>query len=188
MIGYQKSESGLVVEAPYNADFVSALKSSVSGCKWDKDARKWLVPVAGEETLKNLLAKFFGYRPGVAGVTMIIQAKHEIVAHCGSVYFHGIPVARATGRDSGARVCENVSLLEGKIASGGSVKNWQTIVRAGAKFRIDKVPEGLEGDDDWEVVEVVAGDKKAALLAEKAQLEKRLAEIDAALAAMEVIQ
>lgn len=188
MIGYQKSESGLVVETPYNAEFVSALKSSVSGCKWDKDARKWIVPASGEETLKNLLAKHFGYRPGASGVTVIIQAKAELHEYGNSVSFHGIPIARATGRDSGARVCENVCLLEGKITSGGSVKNWQTVIRAGAKFRVDQVPEGLVGNDDWEVVEVVAGDKKAALLAEKAQLEKRLAEIDAALAAREVIQ
>jgi len=182
MIKYEKTEMGLVVETPYNASFVSELKSCIAGCRWDRDTHKWIVPESGEETLKNLLVKYFGWRPGTTGVTIVIRAKKELSAKTSSVYFHGIPIARATGRDFEARVCDNVALLEGKISSGGSVKNWYTVIHAGTKFRVEQVPDGFVSDDDWEIVETITTDKMAALLEKKTRLENRIAEINAQLA------
>ena len=100
------------------------------------------------------------------------------------VILFGRTIASAFGRDGGARVGEGVCFEKGGCDSGGSMKNWYTIVNAGSTFTIYDVPklaleQGLGWDEEYGTYEVVEDeDPLAALKAEKEALLKRLAEIE----------
>lgn len=48
----------------------------------------------------------------------------------GPVEVAGRTIARAWGRDSGAKLGDGVVKLQGRVGSGGSMKNWETVVDA----------------------------------------------------------
>src|SRR5690606_30972717 len=109
----------------------------------------------------------------------------------GPIEICGRPVARAFGRDSGAKVLEGVVVLEGGFTSGGSVANWYTCAKKGTTILIRDFPritaENLiKGGADWisiEPEEAAAPQVDVdALRAERARLVARLAEIDSLLA------
>jgi hypothetical protein len=81
-------------------------------------------------------------------------------------------------------VGEGVCFEKGGCDSGGSMKNWYTIVSAESVFTIYDVPklaveQKLGWKDDFGTFEVVeSGDPLAALRAEKEALLERLAEIE----------
>jgi hypothetical protein len=172
-----ESNGKLIVNTPYNADFVAALKATTSSRKWDGASKTWVVNVEERSAVEKLIRTHFGVS-GTETETkiIIVKSRNEISGHCDSIRVGGIPIARATGRDSGARVCDGVTLLEGNIGSGGSVKNWRTEIDAGSVFRMTVPLDFAFADPDWEELTETAS-KKADLLKEKAKLEKRLAEI-----------
>ncbi len=114
---------------------------------------------------------------------------HTISAHTGPVVLFGRTVASAHGRDSGAKIGEGVCFEAGGCTSGGSVKNWYTVIESGSVLTIYDVPrraaeEKLGWSDSYGSFEIVeAADPLAGLKAEKEALLKRLAEIDAILGA-----
>ena len=69
--------------------------------------------------------------------------EESVAADRASVVILGRTVASAYGRDSGARVGDGVMFLQGKPKSGGSVKNWETIVPSGCVVKIFDVPKSL---------------------------------------------
>lgn len=176
MIQVKKTESGIEVITPYNAEFVSDLKRSISGAKWNGSA--WIVPAEAEGAIMDMLNNYYGYDPAEKFVTVHITAKKELYGPRGNVYFEGFPIARATGRDSGARVCDGVIKISGNINSGGSVKNWETVVREGATFQLS-VPEKIAHEnDEWAVEKIETAINKTDLIAERDRLMARIAEID----------
>lgn len=97
-------------------------------------------------------------------------------------------IARATGRDSGARLGDGVVLLSGQFSSGGSVRNWKTTWKAETTIMLRDVPEPVSDGicDGWEIVssdpQLPVVDRDV-LIAEKERLSSRISEIDAVLVA-----
>jgi len=176
MIQVKKTDSGIEVVTPYNSNFVSDLKKSISGAKWNGSA--WIVPVQAEAAIMNMLKEFYGYDPAEKFVTVKITAKKELRGPRENVYFKGFPIAHARGRDSGAKVSDGVIKLSGTITSGGSVKNWDTVVREGASFQVSiPVSQAIE-TDEWAVEKIETVIDKADLIAERERLMARIAEIN----------
>ncbi|GAG61276.1 unnamed protein product, partial [marine sediment metagenome] len=70
--------------------------------------------------------------------------------------FAGYTICRAQGRDSGADLGDEMSLLKGTITSGGSVKNWNSKCTDGSVLRFRIPTEILEKykqneSDYWEI-------------------------------------
>lgn len=69
-----------------------------------------------------------------------------------TIYLAGRVIAGARGRDSGVTIGNGVVLVSGEIKSGGSVKNWLTVVKSESVFRILDLPLGalkfLENRED----------------------------------------
>jgi hypothetical protein len=106
-----------------------------------------------------------------------------------SLQLAGRTIARAWGRDSGAKLGEGVILESGRVYSGGSVKNWRTCATAGSVFLVRGV--GIHAaksmaadspDSSIEIEIVDEGNSRQALVDERARLLARIAEIDAELA------
>jgi hypothetical protein len=141
-----KDQGVVTLKHRYNEWLVASCQNL--GGRWDADAKVWVFPKIVEDAVEEL---DFKYNSNVRTVDLI--ATKNTYTGKDAVTFAGYPLARAFGRDSGAKVCEDVALLSGKVTSGGSMKNWSTEVREGAVFRL-KVSQQLIDivkDSDFEV-------------------------------------
>lgn len=112
-----KTKAGIEMETPYNAAFVLGVKK-ISG-KYNQDTKVWTVPSSLEGAARALLVETFG-TDGSAPVEMVDLAVEVIngpwYADCSPIYLGPIEVARAWGRDSGAKLADGVALLAGTSA------------------------------------------------------------------------
>ena len=138
----------IVLTSPYHADAPAAMRNA--GGDWD--GTHWRFPMAAQEAVDKAVKKIYGVTGrGEVGVPARITAIKDVGARHAAIHFGGYVLASARGRDSGARTGEGVILEDGKISSGGSVKNWSTGIEAGAVFKIVAFPPGIESTDDFKV-------------------------------------
>jgi len=131
----------------FNVNLVA--KCRKLGGRWDSSESAWVFSAIVEDKVDEIDAIY-----NSKSVTVEITAKERISEHTDSVCFFGYTIARACGRDTGAKLGEGVSQIEGKIGSAGSMKNWATEVTKGSIFRLT-VPKDLlsdSEDDEWEVI------------------------------------
>ena len=183
---------------PFHADFVKGARKLAG--KWRGGV--WIFPASQEDRVRDLCRKVYGTdgEPCEA-VTLRVEFPEAVQARQDSIFVAGRMVARATGRDSGARPGPGVVLLEGGVESGGSRTNWATVIRAGTVVEILDLPRqaaetAIAQDSGGSVRTIVEGTRPAgpgkapvrladttALEAERARLLERLEAIDDLLAA-----
>ena len=121
------------------------------GGKWDSEASAWVFSPIVEQEVDELDRLFNDNL-----VVIDIEALDDIVSYTSPVTFMGYTVARAFGRSSGAKVGATVKQLDGSISSGGSAKNWFTMVKKGSRFRLEISKNLLverELPKNWQIVE-----------------------------------
>lgn len=130
------ADDKLKVYTPYNAKFVEKarnLRGSWKSIYWEFDdsvidyVREALLEIYGTT----------GEKP-YENCTLIIKDFSSSKYH-GPVELFGRGVARAFGRDSGAKLLEGIVFISGSYNSGGSVKNWSTVV-SNATFEMQNFP------------------------------------------------
>lgn len=145
-----KEEDGIVtLSHRYNKKLVK--KCNELGGKWDSSLRVWVFPEIVEDKVEEL---DYLYNSNVVDIE--ITALEDIYNGQDSVYFLGYPIAKATGRDSGATICDDISMIQGKVLSGGSSKNWSTEIKKGSIFRL-RVSTNLLDDytsEEWKVLNI----------------------------------
>lgn len=177
------------IASPYNVEFVRRIK--LSGGKWSAASKRWYVPEPALPAVRAMMAEVYGETdegPASEYVTLVIKWLEDDCVTCGPVTLAGRVIASAWGRDSGAKPGTNVSFIVGSPASGGSVKNWQTRVPEGCVVEIYYVPlskaQEIVNNHPARMEVSIKGAPvidKDALKAEREQLLKRVAEIDALL-------
>lgn len=125
----EKKEGIVTLYHRYNTILIKECRK-LNG-KFDSSSKNWVFSKIVEEEVENLDFQFNSDL-----VQVEIKAKKDIFECNDSVDFLGYPIAKAHGRDSGAKLCEDVYLINGRINSGGSVKNWGTFVDEGTVFRL----------------------------------------------------
>lgn len=175
------------VFTPYNKDFVAKIKQ-IGGARWNGSARCWTVPEAEIDTVRAYMKEVYGETdlPDEGErITIDVTFDEDVYEWDREIVLFGRQLCRAFGRDSGAKVSDGVTLIEGEIGSGGSRNNYNVWAHAGAKFRIRNLPRtalSIENPYKVTVVEVRKDSiDREALMAEKAKLMARLAEINALL-------
>ena len=177
------------VYTPYNPDFVRALKG-IGGKKWESGMGCWSVPDTAVSVVREIMIDVYGYSDQIPNdaLTLKVTFLSDVSSTCSDVTLFGKVMAHASGRDSGARVGDDVAYIRGGASSGGSVKNWRSVVEKGSVAILSNVNkhvyEKTETDPDIqvEVMENSASrDDRQKLLEEKEQLLKKIAEIDAIL-------
>jgi hypothetical protein len=179
----------LAVDTPYNPSFVSKIKKA--GGKWNASNRTWEVDERSIDTVRSIMREVYGQDdlPQELVTVKVTIGDKSLDEWRAPVVLFGRNIASARGRDSGARPGEGVCFEKGGCDSGGSMKNWYTIVRAGSEITIYDVPrlaveQKLGWKEEYGTFEVIEnGDPLAALKAEKEALLERLAEIEEILAA-----
>lgn len=177
------------IASPYNVEFVRRIK--LSGGKWSAASKRWYVPEPALPAVRAMMAEVYGETdegPASEYVTLVVKWLENDCVTCGPVTLAGRVIASAWGRDSGAKPGTNVSFIAGSPASGGSVKNWQTQVPEGCVVEIYYVPlskaQEIVNNHPARMEVSIKGAPvidKDALKAEREQLLKRVAEIDALL-------
>lgn len=125
-------DSKIILKSEYNHFLVEKCKKL--GGKWDKEDGVWVF----SDVVKNEVEELdFIYNSELVSVEL--TAVKNLYASCGPITFLGFDIVKATGRDSGAKPCEGVSLISGTISSGGSRANWETNMQEGTVVRL-KVP------------------------------------------------
>ena len=176
------------LSTPYNADFVAAIKQ-IGGATWDRDRRAWAIPADAIDQAREIMRRVYGAddRPSAEpSVIVRLTFGREVYKLRAPVTILGKTIASAWGRDSGARVGDDVAFVEGRPESGGSVKNWCSVVPAGSVVVLHNVPQAalqmeLPEGVTAEVMQPATIDRTA-LEAERERLMARLAEIDQLLA------
>ena len=189
MIKIEKNGKGMIrIFTPYNPDFVKKIKC-VGGRKWDSDTKCWMVPETEIDTVRE-------YMMDVYGETDLPDTDEKVTVRAtfpngaweltGPIVVFGKEICRAWGRDSGAQVGSDVTLISGKVDSGGSRANWRTEIEEGSVFKIRNVPrKALELTNGYTVIyeeiEEPTIDRRA-LEEELEKLRARISEIEALLA------
>lgn len=148
MVKVERELSCIRVVSPYSADFVRRARRLAG--EWD--GRAWVFPLEVEEPLLELLNRIYGYVPdGTTANARVyrVEAVTEVRACRRPVTWNDRVLAAARGRDTGAYTGRRVVLIGGRITSGGSVKNWETIVCAGAVFLVLNCLFEPQGEDSF---------------------------------------
>ncbi|HRR40482.1 MAG TPA: hypothetical protein P5244_04545 [Syntrophales bacterium] len=186
-INVQVKEGKIIVTSPYNADFVDRAKRL--GGRWQSPS--WVFDIRDEQAVRNLCRTIYGTDgqsiPDVVTIRATLDSSKR--AYQGPITLFGRVVARAFGRDSGARLGEGVILVSGRFFSGGSRMNWYTEVKDGTVVRIHDIPraaaeKAIAAGATWLTIEddaPVTIDIEA-LMVERNRIMERLAEIDRLLA------
>lgn len=177
------------IYTPYNADFVDKIKR-IGGRRWNGENRCWTVPETEIDTVRQFMVDVYG-ESDLPDSSEYVDVRITFENDAYSDYRSGIvmfgkTIARAWGRDSGAKVGDDVTIETGVCTSGGSRANWYTAIKADTVIKIRNLPKkALEKGCDYDVtIEVIKenGINKEALLAEKEKLVLRLSEIEKLLA------
>lgn len=186
MIELKEVNGKIEVSTPYNADFVAELKKRIGTKKWDASNRVWIISKDDKAELLEILKEVFGYTESQNSETCTVEIKLDGKVDKGAVIVNGILIAKAWGRDSGAKLGDGVTVIEGGFDSGGSRANWITDIDYDTIVRVKNFPVyGIDNpktseDVDIEWIRKVSDVKidREKLLKEKQKLLDRLAEIE----------
>lgn len=147
-----KNSKILTLKHRYNMRLVERCREL--GGRWDSEEKVWVFSDIVESQIEEL-----DYLFNTNIKTVDITAKGERFgsrwSNKGMCTFAGYPLCKATGRDSGAVMCDDVALLKGGIGSGGSVKNWGSTIDDASVFRLqiseNLLNSGYYDKDKWDV-------------------------------------
>jgi len=184
MVSIQERNGSLTVRAPYHPDFPSRAKRLTG--RWNPAEQVWTFDPRTEPEVRELCTAIYGTDgTPTATVTVRAIAARQVAEFREPVTLYGRVLARARGRDSGAKLGEGVVLVKGRICSGGSARHWKTIVEEGTEFVVYDVPATMVQPEDppegWRVFVEDPDGGKQALRQERERLLRRIAEIDAIL-------
>jgi hypothetical protein len=187
----------LHVESPYHPDLPRQARKL--GGDWRKPV--WVFDARNEAEVRALYRDVYGTDGSSEDKTVTVEIKFSSEeAYCGdkSLFFAGRQIVRIFDRDSGAKLGDGVTVLEGGFSSGGSRKNPCLTREVGTKIRIFDIVEALVDEirsvDGVESVSIAPPKPElasapadsevdaTALAEERLKLVARLKEIDALLA------
>jgi hypothetical protein len=151
-ISFKKQDGKIIVTTYYNRKFSSKARN-LRG-QWDSVKKAWVFDESVEEYVKQALIDIFGVTGEIPYETCSLLIKDFTAWEMrGEVELFDRTVARAFGRDGGAKLGDDIIWVSGSYHSGGSVKNWTTEVKDGI-FEIQDFPlERTKFDDVQKAIE-----------------------------------
>lgn len=178
-----KIEDGKVkVQSEYNTSFIKGAR--LIGGKWKPPY--WVFSQEDEKLVRALCMDVYGQDGGTPSELVAIDIDLDSYPHdaSGELLLGSMSIARRSDRDCPVKLSVNVVLVAGGFPdSGGSANHPRIAEKPGTVLRVKNVPKPLyERIEDKTGLSIVDGTiDRAALLAEREALTKRLAEIEAVL-------
>lgn len=184
-ITFDISGDAILVQSPYHPQFVAGARN-ISG-RWVTDYAGWTFPLAVEQRVRELCVTVYGTdRSDYTGVNVRIDAFSAWVeTKSGSdvLYAFGRKVCSRRSRDSAIQLGQGVVLRKGTLAkSGGSMKYPSLDLDEDVELEILDVPNAHPQIEASWVSAVGEPESRAAILAERESLLKRIAALDLLLA------
>lgn len=181
------------ITAPYSADFVRQARRV--GGRWNRDAKAWTFDARDRAAVEAALARCYGWAPQGAQTGDFRITLTSSNAGDREVRLLGRRVARRWRRDDDVTIGEGVAVVTGDFSSRAGSLSRPAILDPGdgdVTLVVRDLPLTVMGDEDlvetYQVAPVPAAEQDLeALRTERAQLVRRLAEIDALLAAAEAV-
>ncbi len=126
------------VQSPYHPRFVSRARELAG--KWDVGARAWRFPLSQSERVRSLCQEVYGTDGTAPTVTLRVAVPEQGTRQL-QLWAAGRSLARAYGRDSGAKIGEGIVVVSGGFTSGGSRANPELVVKTGTVVEILDCPE-----------------------------------------------
>jgi hypothetical protein len=140
-----KKADQIFVTSPYNKIFIE--RARYLGGKWKSPA--WVFDARNEKMIREALLEVYGsdgeHKEELVTVELFFPEGYSSVVG-EAITFFGRTIARAFGRDSGAKLGDGVVILSGGFTSGGSMKNWHTTAYMGTRILVRDVPKKLAED------------------------------------------
>ena len=135
-------DASAYVHTPYNYDFVQGMRS-VNRARWNEREKAWVAPEIFIPQIRKIMFAAYGEtdaEPAEDKRTILLRFLQTVYEQNKPVTIYGKTVARAFGRDSGAKVGTDVAFSVGSPTSGGSNKYWMTIIPEGCEVVLHNVP------------------------------------------------
>ncbi len=144
----EQKEMGIITLKPqmYNEKLVAQCHKL--GGKWDSTAAVWVFSALVADKVEELDEKY-----NSTLISIEVKVLQKFYEYESAATIAGFTIARAYGRDSGAKIGEGIAFIEGSPDSGGSRKNWATVVKEGSVFRM-QIPELCIPDIETDYFEV----------------------------------
>lgn len=174
------------IYTPYNRTFVSKIKR-INGAKWSYNKGCWEVDKIEIGVVRKFLMDCYGENDIEFAEKVDIKVKflQQVEERWKGIELFGRTIAYAYGRDSGAKMGDKVTCISGICTSGGSAKNWTTIICKGAEFIIRDVAKNTITEYDKEIFEIEINekantneDKIVELEEQKKELQKKIKKIN----------
>lgn len=157
-----------------------------SDARWNSGERCWTIDESNLDAARVIMKEIYGYADNEINekVTLKIHVKESVSKKHGDVILFGKILSHATGRDSGAHPGSDVAYIHGSAYSGGSAKNWESVVSEDSEILLHNVNKNLYEEylenpqEEYEIEVVTDSIDSAALKQEKERLLKRIKEID----------
>ena len=180
----QVQNGHLRVHCPFNYGFVHGAKKLAG--KWQGADKLWAFDARVEALVRALCIQWFGTDGNAIPDLVDVRLTYPTGKRClqGPATAFGRVVGRASGRDTGARLGEGIVLVQGRVGSSGSWKNWETCIGPETVILMHDVPRSLvkSGSPDKAEVEIVPKEAHShdvtQLKSERDRLVARVAEID----------
>ena len=141
-----KNENTCTLKSTYNSNLVEECRKL--GGKWDAAEKIWVFSDLVKDEVDALDAK---YNSDLVKIEVTVL--FPLYGDRESVKLGGYGIARAFGRDSGAKIEPGVAFIQGQPKSGGSHKNWHTEIPRDSVFRF-RVPVNCLDDLEHEDIEI----------------------------------
>ena len=153
MIKIEERDGRIYIYTPYNSHFVTKVKN-IGGAKWTGEA--WSAPGDSIDVVREILMECYGETDTYQApkVNVKITFNKDIEEYRGPICMLGKTIARARGRDSGARLGEDVVLVKGRAKSSGSRANWYTTIEAETEIMVYNVSKDLYDNFDPKMANV----------------------------------
>lgn len=137
IISLKIKDGEIYVVSPYNEIFVQ----KAHNLRGKFNAGVWIFDDSLIDYVREIMIEIYGTTGEKPFDTVTLVVKNYSNWNVrGTITLFGKSIARAFGRDSGARLCDDIVFIDGIYRSGGSVKNWYTELKD-ATFEIHNFPE-----------------------------------------------
>jgi hypothetical protein len=177
----------LIAISPFHKDLPRPARNL--GGRWNGSS--WVFDPRAEDRVRALYIDVYGTDGTYADlvdVRITVSDDQNIIGEQTGIFICGRQIVRATSRDSGAEMGDKVSFIEGEPDSGGSIKNWVTVIPASSVFEVWDLPKAAvqraidnQSEEDGYTIEIIAENKTDeldSLIAQRDALNDRIAEIE----------
>ncbi|WP_299496438.1 hypothetical protein [uncultured Shewanella sp.] len=128
----EQKAAGICTLKHYTYNKILVKQCHELGGKWDSEEQAWIFKDFVADKVEEM---DYLFNSDLKNYELFFQDGAS--KSTDAIYIFGIKIAEARGRDSGATIGDDIAFIQGGCDSGGSMKNWKTIIKDGSAIRLN---------------------------------------------------